>query len=116
AAVLRLRADVVVAEASEAVGVLLEVPRSGVEPMRVEDIVDDVVPVKEVRDRGVTRIKRTPSQIKWEVEVEARGSIGIGPHVGGVVVVTVRVGMDVVALRSSEVGAGDTVDVVPAER
>ena len=51
--VLGLAADVVAAETAAAVVVVLEVPRRLVEAVAVEDVVERVAPVEQVRDDGV---------------------------------------------------------------
>ena len=79
ASVLRLRLDVVAADAAAAVVVHLEVPRRLVEPVAVQDVVDDVVPVEEVGDGRVPIVVRVLGQeVDREVEVETRPALRLG--------------------------------------
>ena len=72
AAVLRLGAHGVVAGAAAAVVVDLEVAARLVEAVLVLDVVDDVVPVEQVRHRGRPVGARRLRQVQREVEVERR--------------------------------------------
>ena len=119
--VLRLGAHVVVGaerrdHGASAVVVDLEVAGDFVEAVLVEHVVDDVVPVEEIRDRrGAIGRGRSRRVVEGEVELERRPAVGVAVHVGDVVGVDVGVGVDVVAARARELGAGGAVRVVPAE-
>ena len=108
--------DVVVAEAAVAVVVDLEVAARLVEAVLVEHVVDDVVPVEEVRHRGRPVGAGRSGQVDGEVAQQARAAIGLGARRGRrVVAVAVLPGVGVVAAVDGELGTGDTVGVVPAE-
>ncbi len=88
-AVLSLAADVVAAEAAAAVVVRLEVPCCLVEAEAVEDVVERVAAVEQVRDNGVAVELRVLRQVGGEVEVEPRTAARAATEVLRLVVVLV---------------------------
>jgi hypothetical protein len=121
-AVLRLRHHaVLVAEGAAGAGaaavvVLLEVPRRLVEAVLVHQVVDEVVPVEEVRDGGRPVGRGRLREVQREVERQRGPAVRDARRVRGVVVVGVGVGVDVVAAADGELGPGRAVRVVPAVR
>ena len=78
AAVLRLGIDRITAHTITAKIVLLEIPGELVEAVRVEDIVDEVVPVEEVGDRRILVFIRLLREIDREIKV-VPGGVDTGP-------------------------------------
>ena len=99
-----------------AVVVRLEVPRRLVEAVAVEDVVERVAAVEQVRDNGVAVELRVLRQVGGEVEVEPRTAARAATEVLRLVVVLVEIGMVVVPAGDRELRPGDAVRVVPAER
>ena len=116
AAVGSLGPNVVAAESEAAVVGGLEVPGRLVHPVAEEEVVERVVREEQVRDDGVAVVLRMLVQVGGEVEVETGPAVRVEAHVGGLVVVLVEVRVRVVPLRVQELGPGDAVRVVPAER
>jgi hypothetical protein len=78
--------------------------------------VEDVVPVEEIRGHRLAVILRVLVQVGREVERQGRSSIGVEAEIGRVVAILVLIRMNIVPARDGEVGARETVRVVPPER
>ena len=113
--VLSFGAQGVATEATVSVVVRLKVPRRFVEAVGGGDVVHHVGPVEEIDDRSVLAVDRLLAEVERGVE-DQRGPAVWASRIRLLVGVGVGVCRDVVALCGRELGAGDTVRVMPTER
>ena len=113
AAVLCISEHMVTSHATIAIVVLLEIAARFIEPVLVPHVVDDVVPVEEVGDRGILVRGGGLGQVDGEVEVEVDPSVRAVAR--AIVPVGILLGPDVVASGDGELGPCTSIRVVPPE-
>ena len=115
AAILRLGAHIVIAHTAAAVVVHLEVTSRLIEAVLILNVVNDVVPVEQVRDGSVPVGRRGGGQVERERAVERRAAVGLGDR-RCVVAIAVLIRVDVIAAHDGVFRAGHPVGVVPPEQ
>ncbi len=115
AAVLGIGLNCIAPKTAEAVIVRLKIACGGRKPILVVNVVEDIVPVKEVGHGRNGILQRRQRRVERSVKVERGSAVRARSGIGYVIGIAVEMGIDIVTSRIGKFSSGDAVRIVPAK-